>query len=207
MKIKSIIAVLFLVLSAVVFISCGGGSNGSGPYTYTVTYDGNTNTGGVPPEDTTAYKATDTVTVLDQGNLVKDDYTFAGWNTQANGTGVARAVSSTFEMGTANVILYAQWANCGNGIVETGEQCDDDNSVDTDACRNNCTLSYCGDGFVQAGEECDDNNSVNNDACTNDCKLPVCGNGIVQADEECDNGADNGEPGNTCSVSCTVVVP
>lgn len=173
MKIKLSIAVLFLILSAVMFIACGGGSNGPAPSTYSVTYEGNTNTGGSPPEDTTAYSATDTVTVMDQGSLVKDDYTFAGWNTLANGTGTARAVSSTFEMGAANVILYAQWANCGNGIVETGEECDDDNSVDTDACRNNCTLPYCGDGVVEIGEECDDANSVDTDACHNNCTLPI----------------------------------
>lgn len=29
---------------------------------------------------------------------------------------------------------------CGNGIVESGEQCDDGNSDNTDSCLNNCTL-------------------------------------------------------------------
>jgi cysteine-rich repeat protein len=29
--------------------------------------------------------------------------------------------------------------SCGNGVVEPGESCDDANSVDNDACRNNCT--------------------------------------------------------------------
>jgi cysteine-rich repeat protein len=29
---------------------------------------------------------------------------------------------------------------CGNGVTDCGEQCDDGNPVDTDACRNNCTL-------------------------------------------------------------------
>ncbi|MFN0249388.1 MAG: DUF4215 domain-containing protein [Kofleriaceae bacterium] len=28
---------------------------------------------------------------------------------------------------------------CRNGVVETGEQCDDNNAIETDACRNNCT--------------------------------------------------------------------
>lgn len=30
---------------------------------------------------------------------------------------------------------------CGNGIPEEGEECDDGNENDADACRNNCTLS------------------------------------------------------------------
>jgi cysteine-rich repeat protein len=28
---------------------------------------------------------------------------------------------------------------CGNGIKESGEQCDDDNTIDTDSCHNDCT--------------------------------------------------------------------
>ncbi len=28
---------------------------------------------------------------------------------------------------------------CRNGVVEAGEQCDDNNNIDTDACKNNCT--------------------------------------------------------------------
>ncbi|HUQ07209.1 MAG TPA: DUF4215 domain-containing protein [Kofleriaceae bacterium] len=30
---------------------------------------------------------------------------------------------------------------CRNGVVEQGEQCDDNNNVDTDACNNNCQLN------------------------------------------------------------------
>ncbi len=78
--------------------------------TYTVTYDGNGHTGGSVPTDSTVYKENDTVTVLDKGDLVKTGYTFAGWNTAADGSGTDHAVGSTFIMGAADVTLYAQWA-------------------------------------------------------------------------------------------------
>jgi len=78
--------------------------------TYTVTYDGNGYTGGSVPTDSTVYKENDTVTVLDKGDLVKTGYTFAGWNTAADGSGTDHAVGSTFIMGAADVTLYAQWA-------------------------------------------------------------------------------------------------
>ena len=57
---------------------------------YSVTYNGNTNTGGAVPTDGTVYHITDTVTVLgNTGTLVKTGYTFAGWNTAANGSGTS----------------------------------------------------------------------------------------------------------------------
>jgi uncharacterized repeat protein (TIGR02543 family) len=78
--------------------------------TYTVTYNGNTNTGGsVPVDASSPYVQGATVTVLGQGSLVKAGSTFTGWNTAANGSGTSQAAGSTFAMGTANVILYAQW--------------------------------------------------------------------------------------------------
>src|SRR4051812_15776882 len=52
-------------------------------------------------------------------------------------------------------------AVCGNGVVEPGEQCDDANLIDTDACRTSCLWAVCGDGAVRTGvEECDDGNSA-----------------------------------------------
>ncbi|HAJ80135.1 MAG TPA: hypothetical protein DCO75_10225 [Fibrobacteres bacterium] len=77
---------------------------------YTVTYDGNGNIGGSVPIDANTYTNGVTVTVLDDtGSLVKTGYTFTGWNTNAAGTGTSRTPGSTFSMGSANVILYAQW--------------------------------------------------------------------------------------------------
>ena len=77
---------------------------------YSVTYNGNTNTGGSVPTDGNTYNITDTVTVLgNTGSLVKTGYTFTGWNTAANGTGTGYSGGDTFAMGTSNVTLYAQW--------------------------------------------------------------------------------------------------
>lgn len=40
--------------------------------------------------------------------------------------------------------------NCGDGILDPGEECDDGNTVDTDECTNLCRESFCGDGIVNA---------------------------------------------------------
>ncbi|MCS6900129.1 MAG: hypothetical protein RMJ98_11000 [Myxococcales bacterium] len=63
-------------------------------------------------------------------------------------------------------------AECGNGEVEPGEQCDDGNLDDDDACLSNCRKAKCGDGIVQVDvEECDDANSNEEDGCTSDCTV------------------------------------
>jgi len=77
---------------------------------YTVTYNGNENTGGTVPTDSTLYEAGATVTVLDNAlNLEKSGYKFAGWNTQADGNGTTYAAGDMFSIGAENVTLYAKW--------------------------------------------------------------------------------------------------
>jgi uncharacterized repeat protein (TIGR02543 family) len=79
--------------------------------TYTVTYNANTGSGGVPA-DSNSYLAGATVTVLGSGTLTKTGYIFTCWNTLANGSGTDRAPASTFAIGSANVTLYAKWTSC-----------------------------------------------------------------------------------------------
>jgi len=67
---------------------------------------------------------------------------------------------------------------CGNGIVEEGEQCDDGDDDDHDACGNDCTLCPatepgCGNGVVEPGEECDDGNTNDSDGCSNTCHIYI----------------------------------
>jgi uncharacterized repeat protein (TIGR02543 family) len=80
------------------------------PHQHTVTYNGNNNTGGTVPNDSVSYPSGATVMVLgNSGTLTKTGYTFAGWNTAANGSGIPQEVSSIFNMASTNVTLYAQW--------------------------------------------------------------------------------------------------
>ena len=77
---------------------------------YTVTYNGNGNTGGAVPTDDLTYNNGEAVTVkTNSGTLVKSGSTFSGWNTAADGSGITYPVGSVFTMGTANVTLYAIW--------------------------------------------------------------------------------------------------
>lgn len=90
--------------------------------------------------------------------------------------------------------------DCGNGVVDGGEQCDDGNAVDIDACTNSCRIAVCGDTVVQLWEQCDDGNRVDADACSNSCKSPACGDGVVQSGEECDDG--NQVNNDLCTNAC-----
>jgi cysteine-rich repeat protein len=83
-------------------------------------------------------------------------------------------------------------AECGNGVVEGSEECDDGNDIETDPCLSTCEQASCGDGFVQAGsEECDDGNDVETDSCLSTCVEASCGDGVLQEGVEgCDDGND-----------------
>ena len=57
---------------------------------------------------------------------------------------------------------------CGNGVVESGEQCDDANTNNNDECLDTCFYASCPDGYIWTGfEECDDNDMNNNNDCRN----------------------------------------
>jgi cysteine-rich repeat protein len=96
---------------------------------------------------------------------------------------------------------------CGNGILETGEECDDGNTTNGDGCSAQCKIeaAACGNGVLEAGEQCDDGNTTSGDGCSATCQTEFCGDGIVQPGlgEECDDGA-NGNNGDGCTDSCLI---
>ncbi len=77
---------------------------------HSVTYDGNGKTSGDVPTDSTVYTHGQTVTVLgNTGPLTKTGYTFAGWNTEPDGSGTTYAAGTgTFNI-SVNTKLYALW--------------------------------------------------------------------------------------------------
>ena len=126
---------------------------------------------------------------------------------------------------------------CGNGMIDPGEQCDDDNAASGDGCSATCQAEpgwlcilpgaacvramYCGDGVVIAPETCDDGNSVPGDGCSGTCQVepnfmcPMPGHSCVST-IVCGNGSVEGneacDDGTTtgthgCSADCMLVTP
>lgn len=75
-----------------------------------VIYFGNGNSGGTVPVDPASYMPGSAVTTLgNTGNLVKTDFVFTGWNTEADESGIAYPVGAVFSMGSHDVALHAIW--------------------------------------------------------------------------------------------------
>ena len=96
----------------------------------------------------------------------------------------------------SDTLIWGNSSNCGNGIVDEDEDCDDGNRDNDDACANSCLERACGNEHVDTNEACDDGNEVDTDGCKNDCSLAACGDGVVRDDlqagqdgfEACDDG-------------------
>ena len=114
---------------------------------------------------------------------------------------------------------------CGNGLLETGEECDDGNLINDDGCSAQCEIEeneteiYCGNSILEPGEECDwgllngflcwAGYGTSCFYCSSNCQLKLitnyCGDGILNpACEECDLGELNGIPGSGCTIDCTL---
>ena len=78
--------------------------------------------------------------------------------------------------------------NCGDGIRERNETCDDGNTISGDGCSRACQ--------IEANYDC----RVDGQLCIN---LAVCGNGILTSDETCDD--HNTDSGDGCSSDCQSV--
>ncbi len=92
--------------------------------------------------------------------------------------------------------------SCGDGVVDSSEECDDGNDVSTDDCTNECLQNVCGDGYLYSGEEQCDDGGTNGDGCSSSygstcsacsvsCTYEVssgdfCGDGEINGDEFCD---------------------
>lgn len=76
------------------------------PITYSITYNGNGNTGGSTASQTKTY---DVAINLQSNGFTKTGYHFTGWNTASNGTGTSYSAGASYNS-NANLTLYARWA-------------------------------------------------------------------------------------------------
>jgi uncharacterized repeat protein (TIGR02543 family) len=119
--------------------------------TYNVTYNGNGNSGGAAPADNSAYIQGASVTVQDAGSLVNTGFTFAGWNTAADGSGTSYAANASFSMPANNVTLYAKWnANVSAFTVTYDGNGNDVGTAPADATHYNAnaTVTVLGAGTL-----------------------------------------------------------
>lgn len=97
---------------------CGYEENGK-EYQVKLTYDAN---GGKGAIDSATGAAGESVTVA-ENVFTRNNYTFTGWNTQADGKGTAYKAGDSFTLTDKDTVLYAQWNKlvtvsfdlCGHG--------------------------------------------------------------------------------------------
>ena len=113
-------------------------------------------------------------------------------------------------------------ATCGNGVVNSGEDCDDGNLVNGDGCEADCTFSCrlaaeCDDGETCNGvEDCIDHACLAGDPAPDGtpcgaglvcrsgvCAAAGCGDGLIDptGGEECDDAND--VAGDGCEADCS----
>jgi fibro-slime domain-containing protein len=80
--------------------------------------------------------------------------------------------------------------NCGDGILDDNEACDDGNNEDGDGCSADCLFVEPGYSCYPPGEPCN--------------LVAICGDGIVVFPEQCDDG--NTDTGDGCSDMCQVEI-
>lgn len=97
--------------------------------------------------------------------------TSGGSSTSAATEGEAEVTSSAEETSGSSGEVASQ---CGDGVLDPGEVCDDGNSDEEDACLDECVPASCGDGHIQASvEECDPGSSGFGHGCEPDCRRTI----------------------------------
>lgn len=123
------------------------------PITYSVSYDGNGATdGSMSDKNGCVY---DTAYTLAENNYVRTGYTFAGWNTEADGSGIAYAdeasVNNLTTVDGSKATLYAQWSPITYSISFDGNGATTGEMELIDNCSYGKTYALTANGFAKTG--------------------------------------------------------
>jgi len=102
----TIIGMLFLGCEAMATLFHGEKPEAP-PVTYTVTFNANGATSGIPPEIQTVNSGT-VISLPDRGNLISTGNIFVGWSESSNGGSTTYSVGASVIV-TRNTVFYAQW--------------------------------------------------------------------------------------------------
>tara|TARA_Y100000310_G_scaffold328715_1_gene397294 strand:- start:1368 stop:2738 length:1371 start_codon:yes stop_codon:yes gene_type:complete len=144
------------------------------------------------------------------------------WNTNSTYAATARPspVTTSLSAGTLNSTQYGgqycgsnyaylciedsgtytdPGAVCGNSVVESGEACDDGNTVNDATCPYNCKADggFCGDGYRGTGESCDPNEPSlsGRNRCSGSCSwLGDLDGDTIAGETDCWNNDGNAYP-------------
>lgn len=169
--------------------------------------------------------------LLDRDGCASDCTIEAGWTCPTDGSGCFSTCNDGITVGaeecdadlpldplpTATCDVDCSVALCGDDHVnpEAGEDCDDQNTSNNDACLSDCTANVCGDGWTLATvtdpnfEECDGDgggDGTETATCDADCTFQDCGDGYhnTASSEECDlgDGFNSDVDPDTCRTDC-----
>jgi len=154
--------------------ACGGPAPGTsifdaGPSSDATTVPGNDSSLVLPSDDSSSF----VIPSNDDSSTPPDGTTQTGTGGSCEGGACADSMPTV----------------CGDGVIESGEQCDDGNSTPGDGCSGVCQIEpgfacptpgkpcvstvsqVCGDGKIEGDEACDDGNTVDGDGCSAACQV------------------------------------
>jgi fibro-slime domain-containing protein len=160
---KPLFVVVMAYVGLALAVGCGGGDNQT-----SVFVDGGGSTDGSVVTDSAV--ATDSSAPSDSPSLFSD-----------------AQLDSHFVVDACSGASCFDGPQCGDGVIEAGETCDDGNTTPGDGCSGICQVESgwicptpdkpcveiwtCGNGLIDPGETCDDGNTQSGDGCSSSCQV------------------------------------
>jgi hypothetical protein len=94
--------------------------------------------------------------------------------------------------------FVAIWHNCGNGVVDPNEQCDDGNTTSGDCCSSTCQYEAGGGACADDGNPCTNDQCNGSGGCAHPPNTAPCDDGIFCNGVDVCSGGTCTHPGDPC---------